>query len=152
MLENHQNDHDLRGHGDFRIAFHSHDIVIIIVTQICYSSSLLFLSVRRCTTSIKEAHFPFHVQLACLSCNLSHSVCLASSKTKGEASLFLSSASVFSFSSLPRQETSGFYYPCVSSLFHPFIISPQVHVVVSAPVCFPLVQPTFERGMACYCG
>lgn len=58
MLENHQTDHDLRGHGDFRIAFHSHDIVIIIVTQICYSSCLLFLSVRRCTTSIKEAHFP----------------------------------------------------------------------------------------------
>lgn len=99
MLENHQTDHDLRGHGDFRIAFHCHDIVIIIVTQISYSSSVLLLSARRCTTSIKEAHFPFNVQLACLSSNLSHSVCLASSKTKGDDSLFLSSSSVFSFSS-----------------------------------------------------
>lgn len=147
MLENHQTDHDLRGHGDFNIAFHSHDIVIIIVTQIFYISSVLLLSARRCTTSIKEEHFPFNVQLACLSSNLSHSVCLASSKTKGDVSLFLSLASLpFPVKNHPASITHA------SSLFHPFIISPQVHVVDSAPVCFPLVQPTFERGMACYCG
>lgn len=129
MLENHQTDHDLRGHGDFRIAFHSHDIVIIIVTQISYSSSVLLLSARRCTTSIKEAHFPFNVQLACLSSNLSHSVCLASSKTKGDVSLFLSSASVFSFFSLPRQKSSGFYYPYL------FFISPIYHLSSSPCGC-----------------
>lgn len=173
-LERHQSHSHLRGHGGHRNAFHFHPGKIIVIPNAIGICSLFFLpfffspypvlfllpssnilpsspsfskSDSEATPHLSKAVFQmtFTWQVVCTLISRTLSICPATSEMKEEVYLYLSSTSVFPSTSQPVKKTSCSHYPSASSLFHPFIISPWPHVVVSPPVCFSPAWPTFLK-------